>query len=253
MLLQAYDFVYLYEQVRLHAAGRRQRSVGQHYGRHRLGAADAFGPTVRHHLSVVDEADGTRWARPKGVRSGCPPERTSPYEFYQYWINVADQDVLMCLRFLTEINREEIEDLQTAVAEQPHLRRAQQRLASWLTEFIHGPEGLITAERAREVFFGAEISDLNDQQLLQILADVPHAEITADELNNGLGISDALVRVGLASSKSEARRTAKQGGAYVNNRAVPEEHVLTAKDLASESVIVLRSGKKKFALLQAAR
>jgi tyrosyl-tRNA synthetase len=177
--------------------------------------------------------------------------RTSPYAFYQYWVNIADSDVLMCLRFLTEVEREEYEVLEKKVAEEPHRREAQKWLAGWLTEFIHGAEGLAAAQKATEVFFGAEISDLSDAQLSEIFHDVPSTQITRLELEQGFPLAEALTRTGLAKSKSDARRTIEQGGAYVNNRRVDEaDYLLGMGDLASESVIVLRSGKKKFALLK---
>src|SRR5690606_17014410 len=107
-----------------------------------------------------------------------------------------------------------------SVDEEPHTRTAQKRLAGWLTEFIHGPEGLATATKATDVFFGAEIADLNDAQLTEIFHDVPSTTIERGELASGLPLLDALLRVGLAKSKSDARRTVEQGGGSVNNRRV---------------------------------
>ncbi len=179
------------------------------------------------------------------------PKRTSPYAFYQYWINVSDADVLMCLRFLTELPQEEIASLQVSLQTEPHLRTAQKRLAQWLTQFVHGEEGLKTALRATEVFFGATVEALDDSQLLDIFADVPSGQVERSKLEAGLSIIDALVLTGLAKSKGDARRAVEQGGANVNNRRVESiERVLTVNDLASETVMVLRSGKKNYALLR---
>jgi tyrosyl-tRNA synthetase len=180
-------------------------------------------------------------------------ERTSPYQFYQYWINVEDADVGLCLRMLTELPREEIEALDTARAEDAAARASQTCLAEELTRLVHGDEGLSAARRATEIFFGAEISRLDDVQLGQIFADVPSQSLSRAVLTDegGLAVVDALVAAGLAKSKREARRTVEQGGAYVNNRRVDGVTVrLTPADLASESVMVLRTGKKKYALLR---
>ena len=121
-----------------------------------------------------------------------------------------------------------------------------------MTQLIHGPRGLQSAQRATEIFFGAEIRDLTDVQLGEIFADVPSKELSRSRLDGtGLNIIDALVNAQLAKNKSEARRIIEQGGAYVNNRRVEGISArLGPSDLASQSVMVLRSGKKKYALLR---
>lgn len=137
-------------------------------------------------------------------------------------------------------------------AANPGQHESQKRLAEELTRLIHGEAGLASARRATEIFFGAEIAELSDAQLGEIFADVPSRELPRAKLDSeGLVIVDALVEAGLAKSKSEARRTVDQGGAYVNNRRITDpETKLTLQDLASETVLVLRSGKKKYALLR---
>jgi tyrosyl-tRNA synthetase len=186
---------------------------------------------------------GTVWLSPK---------RTSPYAFYQYWINVDDADAGKCLRFLTELERADIEALDAARAADAAQRDSQRRLAEELTRLVHGEAGLAAARRATEIFFGAEISALSDAQLGEIFADVPSRELPRSRLEGeGLNIVDALVEAGLAKSKGDARRTVEQGGAYVNNRRADGIATsLGAGDLASETILVLRSGKKKYALLR---
>jgi tyrosyl-tRNA synthetase len=131
------------------------------------------------------------------------------------------------------------------------VRESQKRLAEELTRLIHGEAGLAAARKATEVFFGAEIENLSDAQLRDIFADVPSKNLPPERLTSGLGLADALTEAGLAKSKSEARRTIAQGGAYVNNRSRSDvETKLTPADLASETILVLRSGKKKYALLR---
>jgi tyrosyl-tRNA synthetase len=153
---------------------------------------------------------------------------------------------------LTELPREEIDSLDSVRQTQPQERQSQKRLAESLTELVHGESGLAAARRATEIFFGAEISKLSDSQLGEIFADVPSRELPRGRLGDaGLNIVDALVEAGLAKSKGDARRTVEQGGAYVNNRRIEGIAVqLGPQHLASESVLVLRSGRKKYALLR---
>ncbi len=180
------------------------------------------------------------------------PRRTSPYKFYQYWINLADADVGKCLRFFTDLGREEIEAVEAPHAADPGRREAQRVLATELTRLVHEDEGLATAQRATEIFFGAEIGRLSDAQLREIFADVPSKELPRSRLDGeGLPVIDALCESGLAKSKGEARRLVTQGGAYANNRRVDQVDVrLRAQDLASETTLVLRAGKKNYALLR---
>lgn len=253
MLLQAYDFVHLFDKhgCTLQIGGSDQWgniTAGIDLGR-RMRSAQLFGMTC----PLLTKSDGTKMGKTESGAIWLSPDRTSPYAFYQYWINVADEDAGKCLRFLTELDREEIESLDKAREEEPHKRQSQKRLAESLTELVHGTEGVASAQRATEIFFGGEIDNLSDKQLTEIFADVPSQELTRDRLTSdgGLNIVDALVESGLCKSKGDARRTISQGGAYVNNRRVEEaEKQLGAEDLASETVMVLRSGKKKYALLR---
>ncbi len=251
MLLQAYDFVHLSQKFgcTLQVGGSDQWgniTAGIDLAR-RMHSAHLHALTC----PLLLTSDGKKMGKTANGAVWLDAERTSPYAFYQYWINTDDQDVMKCLRFLTEIDAEECKALEQATADEPHKRTAQRRLASWLTQFIHGDSGLNAAERATEIFFGAEISDLSDAQLTEIFPDVPSGSASATELGDGVLITDAFVKVGLAKSKGEARRSVEGGGAYVNNRRVADpSYKLTSADLASESVIVLRSGKRKYAILR---
>lgn len=252
MLLQAYDFVHLNERYNceLQVGGSDQWgniTAGIDLAR-RMRSTQVYGITC----PLLTKSDGTKMGKTERGAIWLSADRTSPYAFYQYWINVADADAGKCLRFLTELNREEIESLDASRAEEPHRRASQKRLAEELTRLIHGDEGLQSAERATQIFFGAEISDLTDAQLSEIFADVPSKELPKDALaEEGLGLIEALAESGLAKSKGDARRTIQQGGAYVNNRKMTDlETRLTTEHLASESVMVLRSGKKRYALLR---
>ncbi len=251
MLLQAYDFAHLHQNFgcSLQVGGSDQWgniTAGIDLAR-RMHSVQLFGMTC----PLLLTSDGRKMGKTERGAIWLDAARTSPYEFYQYWINVNDADVLMCLRFLSEIDVEEYQSLEQSVATEPHKRDAQRRLASWLTEFVHGSIGLQAAERATAIFFGAEIEKTTDSQLQEIFGDVPSAELPRDQLATGLSILDALVSAGLAKSKGEARRTVTEGGAYLNNRRLESpDVVLTLDDLASETTLVLRKGKKSFALLR---
>lgn len=252
MLLQAYDFAYLYEHedCLIQVGGSDQWgniTAGIDLGR-RMHGVQLYGITC----PLLVKSDGGKMGKTESGAIWLSPNRTSPYAFYQYWINVADEDAGTCLRFLTELSREEIDALDTARTERAHERESQKRLAEELTEMVHGPEGLLAAQRATEIFFGAEISDLNDTQLQEIFRDVPSKDLPRERLGgDGLPLIEALHESGLAKSKGDARRTIEQGGAYVNNRRQNDiNECLTEQHLASETVMVLRSGKKRYALLR---
>ena len=252
MLLQAYDFVHLHRQhnCELQIGGSDQWgniTAGIDLAR-RMHSAQLFGLT----MPLLLTSDGRKMGKTERGAVWLSADKTSPYQFYQYWVNVADDDAGRCLRTLTELSHEEIESLDASRASEPQQRESQKRLAEALTQMVHGDEGLAVAQRATEVFFGAEINDLSDAQLAQIFADVPSRQLPHDRLaGEGLNVIDAFVEAGLSKSKGEARRTIQQGGAYVNNRRVKGiDRNLTSADLASETVLVLRSGKKKYALLR---
>jgi tyrosyl-tRNA synthetase len=251
MLLQAYDFVHLHDahDCELQAGGSDQWgniTAGIDLGR-RMRGAQLYGIT----WPLLTKSDGSKMGKTESGAVWLSAERTSPYAFYQYWINVDDADAGTCLRRLTELTREEIEALDAARIAEPAKRESQRRLAEELTRLVHGEAGLDSARRATDIFFGAEVRELSDAELGQIFADVPSKQLPAATLTAGMPILDALCEAGLAASKGEARRTVSQGGAYVNNRRVDDiEKKLTTADLASETVVVLRSGKKKYALLR---
>jgi tyrosyl-tRNA synthetase len=252
MLLQAYDFVNLNAEYdcELQAGGSDQWgniTAGIDLAR-RMRGVQLYGVTC----PLLTKSDGTKMGKTESGALWLSPEKTSPYKFYQYWINLDDSDVGTCLRFFTDLGQEEICRIEAQHAASPGERNAQRRLATELTRLVHGDDGLETAERATEIFFGAEISRLNDQQLAGIFADVPSKELPRDRLaGEGVPLIDALFEAGLAKNKSEARRIVSQGGAYVNNRRVEGiDSRVGIQDLASETIVVLRAGKKNYALLR---
>ncbi len=251
MLLQAYDFVHLSEKhgCELQVGGSDQWgniTAGIDLGR-RMRGAKLYGLTC----PLLTTSDGSKMGKTEKGAVWLSSARTSPYAFYQYWINVADADVSRCLRFLSEVPRDEIEALDASRTGGGAVGESQRRLAESLTELTHGREGLASARRASEIFFGASITDLDDAQLGEIFADVPSQELSRAQLDAGLSLIDAVVASGLSKSKGEVRRKIEEGGVYVNNvRATDVNHKLGPKDLASTSVLVLRLGRKNYALLR---
>ena len=250
MLLQAWDFVHLSDALdcRVQIGGSDQWgniTAGIELGR-RLRSRDLHGITC----PLLTKADGTKMGKTASGAIWLDPGRTSPYRFYQYWINLDDDDAGRCLLRLTEVPLDEIAAIGEQRAANPAARDTQKRLAEELTRLVHGDAGLAAARQATEIFFGAEIASLDDAALSEIFADVPSHDFQRTMLDgDGLPLVEALTATGLAASKAAARRTIEQGGAYVNNRRVTDvAHRLTAADLVGSSTLVLRSGKKSYAV-----
>ena len=250
MLLQAWDFVHLSDALdcRVQIGGSDQWgniTAGIELGR-RLRSRDLHGITC----PLLTKADGTKMGKTASGAIWLDPRRTSPYRFYQYWINLDDDDAGRCLLRLTEVPLDEIAAIGEQRAANPAARDTQKRLAEELTRLVHGAAGLAAARQATEIFFGAEIASLDDAALSEIFADVPSHEFARSTLDgDGLLLVEALKATGLAAGTTAARRTVEQGGAYVNNRRVTDvAHRLTAADLVGSSTLVLRSGKKSYAV-----
>ncbi|MEM9364563.1 MAG: tyrosine--tRNA ligase [Planctomycetota bacterium] len=252
MLLQAYDFVYLakHHGCRIQAGGSDQWgnvTAGIDLGRRMLGT-----PLLGITAPLLTTSDGRKMGKTEAGAIWLDSERTSPYAFYQYWINVADDDVLRCIAYLTEIDHEEYQQLAEATAADPGQRQAQKRLAEWLTTFVHGHAGLVSAQRATDIFFGGELGDASSEQLVEIFADVPSSDVPGDKLDGeGLWVVEAFQLAGLCKSGGDARRSVKEGSCYINNvRVTDEQNRIQADDLMGRDVVMLRRGKRKYALLR---
>lgn len=252
MLLQAYDFVHLNQEFgcELQIGGSDQWgnvTAGIDLAR-RMHSVQLYGLTN----PLLTKSDGSKMGKTESGAIWLSAERTSPYAFYQYWVNVDDADAGKCLRFLTELSHEEIAALDQARESDPGRRESQKKLAEEVTRLIHGESGLKKALQATQVFFGAEISDLSDHDLGEIFNDVDNSNVSWSELDGeGLSLIDALVAAGLCKSKGEARRSIGENSIYVNNvRVTDVDYRLTRNDLASETMIVLRRGKKRYAVLR---
>ncbi|MDA9777163.1 tyrosine--tRNA ligase [Rubripirellula sp.] len=252
MLLQAFDFVQLCKTYgcRIQAGGSDQWgniTAGIDLARRMLGE-QVFGITA----PLLTTSDGRKMGKTESGAVWLDAKRTSPYQFYQYWRNVDDADVMRCIAYLTEIDHEEYQALADATENDPGRRTAQNRLAEWMTDFVHGADGLNAATRASRILFGGEVGVQTDESLSEIFADVPSSQADKSLLEGeGYWIVDALQASGLVSSGGEARRAIKDGGVYVNNERVTDDQCrLTAENLASETVMIFRKGKRNYSLLR---
>ena len=243
LLLQSYDFVMLYDRFTctLQLGGSDQwGNITAGIGlMRRLRGAKGHGLV----LPLVTTSAGVKFGKTEAGTIWLDPARTSPFRFYQFWLNTDDRDVVRYLKYFTFMPREEIDALARATGTQPERREAQRALARAVTALVHGQEQVDRAERAALVLFSEEIAGANVDDVLTVFEDAPSTEL--DMPAEGIGVADLLVRVKLTSSKSEAVRLLKSGGIYVNNGRVGDEKArLTAADAIGGEVFVLRKGKK---------
>jgi tyrosyl-tRNA synthetase len=248
-LLQAFDFCWLYEheQCEMQMGGSDQWGnivTGIDLIRKRLGAT-AFGLT----WPLLLKADGTKFGKSAGGAVWLDPDRTSPYQFRQFFVQVDDADVERQLLQFTLLSVEEIEELMVAHRELPEGRRAQRVLASTMTALVHGEDAARAADAAAEVLFGGDPTSAPLEALEVVAREVPTTVVPAADLDDGLDLISVLTRTGLASSNGEARRLLSQGGVAVNGRKVSADDELRAADLLHGQVALLRKGKSTYHLL----
>ncbi|MFC5951359.1 tyrosine--tRNA ligase [Pseudonocardia lutea] len=253
LLLQSQDYLELYRRY-----GCRLQIGGSDQWGNIVGGADFIrrvdGGTA-HALTtpLVTDSEGRKFGKSTGGGSiWLDPDLTSPYAWYQYFVNVADADAGRYLRLFTFLPREEIEQLEKETAERPHLRLAQRRLAEELTTLVHGPQATAQVIAASSALFGrGELGELEAGTLSAAMAEVP---TTDTSLGAGSTIVDLLVATGLVESKGAARRAVKEGGAYVNNAKIDdEEWTPSSDDLLAGGWLVLRRGKRNLAGVRVAR
>jgi tyrosyl-tRNA synthetase len=251
MLLQAFDFVHLSKAhgCRLQAGGSDQYgniTAGCELSR-KMGGPQLYGLTA----PLLLDATGQKMGKTStGERVWLDAQRTSPYAFYQYWLNIADEDVPRLLRLFSLKSLSEIEEiLRTHDADRSE-RVGQRELARGMTRWVHGEVELARVEEASRVMFGGSLDGVQAGTLELLASVVPVVEVPRSELSSGIGIVDLLSRT-VADSKSAARRLVQQGGAYVNNVRIGDlEHKVTTEHLATPTMLVVRGGRKDYRLVR---
>lgn len=192
---------------------------------------------------LMTTAAGTKFGKTESGTVWLDPQRTSPFRFYQFWLNADDRDVERYLKFFTFMGRDEIAELAQATAEHPERRDGQRALARAVTTLVHGPDHVQRAEQAAQVLFSENLSGASVDDVMMVFEDAPSTDLSLP--SDGMAIAEMLVAVKLAPSKSEAMRLLKSGGVYVNNARVADERArLTAADAIGGAVFVLRKGRK---------
>ena len=252
MLLQAADYLHLYDRFgcTLQIGGSDQWgnvTAGIELIR-RLRGGQAHGLT----FPLFMTASGGKFGKTEAGTVWLDANRTSPYEHYQFWIRTDDRDVVKCLRTFTFLPMERIAELEAQAQARPEAREAQRVLAREVSVLVHGETETDKAIRASQVLFGEPLEGLDEQTILSIFADVPSVDVSREQLQGeGWPLVDALVSANLCKSKGEARRLIQGGGVYVNNLRTQDVGArLTVESLASESTVVLRSGKKTYMLVR---
>ncbi|AYV67496.1 tyrosine--tRNA ligase [Niallia circulans] len=248
-ILQALDFLHLYEHhdCKLQIGGSDQWgniTTGLELIRKNMPeGAKAYGLTI----PLVTKADGTKFGKTESGAVWLDPEKTTPYEFYQFWINTADADVIKYLKFFTFLSKEEIEELEKSVQEEAHLRKAQKTLAEEMTKLIHGESALEQAQKITAALFSGDIKNLTAEEIKQGFKDVPTYEHTEGEAL----LVDLLVAAGIVSSKRQAREDITNGAVYINGERKQElDYALTEEDRIEGQFTVIRRGKKKYYLIK---
>ncbi len=256
MLLQSYDYLHLFDTY---------NCVLQAGGSDQWGNITAGIELIRrvrgqrvHGLSypLITRADGSKFGKTaSGDSTWLDPARTSPFRFYQFWLNTDDADVINYLKYFTWLTKDEIGELEEAVRETPERREAQRKLAQEVTAMVHGETALAKAEKASQVLFGGDLDGLDAADIQDIFADVPSSEVAQSALaGEGMFLVDLLVNSDLATSKGDARRSIKGGGVYLNNQRVANVSQLVSLSLAIEGrFLVLRKGRKRYHLVKVLR
>ncbi len=253
MLLQAYDFMHLHDTI----GCNMQTGGSDQWGNITAGTTlirKARRKTAHAMVyPLITRADGTKFGKSAdGESVWLDPKRTSPYRFYQFFINFEDEKVLEGLRFYTFLDQPAIAELGVEVSERPHQRAAQRKLAELVTQMVHGETALARAQQASSVLFGGSLDGLNASDISDIFTDVPSSTVSNSEISgDGMSLVDLLVRTKLASSKGDARRTLKGGAININNqRVTDEQRTVSTADTIDGKFVVLRKGKRSYHLVQ---
>lgn len=252
MLLQGYDFLHLFD----HYNCVMQLGGSDQWGNivtgveliRKVRGERAYGLVY----PLITKADGTKFGKTAGGSVWLDPQQTSPYRFYQFWLNTDDANVLNYLKYFTWLTRPEIAELEQKLLERPEQREAHRTLAREVTRMMHGETAVAKAEQAASVLFGGDVTGLDAKDIEEIFADVPSSQVAKSRLEGeGTPLVDLLVAGDLASSKGDARRSIQGGGIYLNNERVTDlDRMVTLADTIEGQFMILRKGRKKYHLLQ---
>jgi len=252
MLLQGYDFLHLndHHNCTVQAGGSDQWgniTTGMELVR-RMRGKKTHGLV----FPLITKSDGTKFGKTESGTIWLDPKKTSPYRFYQFWLNSDDRDVVKYLKYFTWLSQSQIQSLEDAVKERPEQREAQKTLAEEMTKIVHSEDALNRALSASKVLFGGNIEGLSGEDIEDIFADVPSSEIAASALQDeGYAYIDLVAETSLAKSKGEARRSIQGNGIAVNNvKSADIDRNVLLSDAVDGKFIVLRKGKKNYHLVK---
>ncbi|WP_298548630.1 tyrosine--tRNA ligase [uncultured Aquimarina sp.] len=254
-LVQGYDFLHLYKEheCTLQMGGSDQWgniTTGTELIR-RIGGGKGYALTC----PLITKSDGSKFGKSEGGNVWLDAKRTSPYKFYQYWLNTSDEDAEKYIKIFTFLTKEEIESLVTTHAEAPHQRILQKKLAEEITIMVHSQQDLDNAIKASNILFGKSTSEdlkgLDEATFLDIFEGVPQTEVSKDSINVGLDIIGALAEhTGFLKSNGEARRALKENSISVNKEKIKEGYIITSNDLINDQFVLLQRGKKNYFVIR---
>jgi len=254
-LFQGYDFYHLYKEMdcKLQMGGSDQWgniTTGTELIRRKV-QGKAYAITV----PLVTKADGTKFGKTEGGNVWLDANRTSPYKFYQYWLNSSDEDTEKYIKTFTFLDKESIEALIAEHKEAPHMRLLQKKLGEEVTIMTHGQEAFENAIKASNILFGKstgeDLKSLEEQTFLDVFDGVPQASVSKEDIDNGLDMIGALAaKTGFLNSNGEARRALKENAISVNKEKVKEDFTISNTDLIADKYILLQRGKKNYYLLK---
>ena len=255
-LVQGYDFLHLYREANctLQIGGSDQWgniTTGTELIR-RIANGKAYAITC----PLITKADGTKFGKTEGGNIWLDPLRTSPYKFYQYWLNTSDEDAEKYIKIFTLLGKEEVEALIGKHREDPGQRKLQKYLAKDITASVHSEEALANAIKASNILFGkstsADLMDLDEQTFLDVFEGVPQAEVSRNEVKEGFDMISALAeKSGFLKSNGEARRALKENSISVNKTKVNTDYTISSADLINDTFILLQRGKRNYFILKA--
>ncbi len=254
-LVQGYDFLHLYRKLNC----TLQMGGSDQWGNITTGTemirriADGKGYALT--CPLITKADGTKFGKTESGNIWLDPERTSPYKFYQYWLNTSDEDAERFIKIFTFLPKEQIDKLVSAHKEEPHLRQLQKKLAEEITVMVHSKEDFENAVKASEVLFGKstaeDLKSLNEATFLDVFEGVPQAKIEKEDVEAGLDMIGALAaKSNFLKSNGEARRALKENSISVNKEKVGEDYMITSDDLLNGKYVIINKGKRNTYILR---